>query len=53
MALFSSEQLNFFKFSAVVLDEFPVALRNVFVSKSLLNMAAKSGITLSQFVTCS
>ena len=28
---FSAEQLNFFKFSTVVLDEFPVALRQVFV----------------------
>ena len=28
---FSTEQLNFFKFSTVVLDEFPVALRQVFV----------------------
>jgi len=28
---FSPEQLNFFKFSTVVLDEFPVALRQVFV----------------------
>ena len=31
MAKFSSEQLHFFKFSTVVLDEFPVALRKVFV----------------------
>ena len=31
MTTFSSEQLNFFKFSTVVLDEFPVALRQVFV----------------------
>ena len=30
MTTFSSEQLNFFKFSTVVLDEFPVALRKVF-----------------------
>ena len=29
---FSSEQLNFFKFSTVVFDEFPVALRQVFGS---------------------
>ncbi len=28
---FSPEQLNFFKFSTVVLDEFPVALQQVFV----------------------
>ena len=28
---FSPEQLNFFKFSSVVLDEFPVALRQVFI----------------------
>ena len=31
MTTFSSEQLNFFKFSTVVFDEFPVALRQVFV----------------------
>ena len=31
MATFSLEQLNFFKFSSVVLDEFPVTLRHVFV----------------------
>ena len=31
MATFSLEQLNFFKFSSVVLDEFPLALRHVFV----------------------
>lgn len=31
MALFSSKQLNFFKLLTVVLDEFPVALRLVFV----------------------
>ena len=31
MATFSLEQLNFFKFSSVVLDEFPIALRHVFV----------------------
>lgn len=29
---FSPEQLNFFKFSTVVLDDFPVVLRQVFVS---------------------
>ena len=29
--VFSPEQLNFFKFSSVVLDEFPVALRQVFI----------------------
>jgi len=29
---FSAEQLNFFKFSTVVVDDFPVALRQVFVS---------------------
>lgn len=28
---FSPEQLNFFKFSSVVLDEFPIALRQVFI----------------------
>jgi len=43
MALFSSEQLNFFKFSAVVLDEFPVALRNVFVSMWDNQVAPKHG----------
>ena len=31
MTTFSSQQLNFFKFSTMVLDEFPVALRKVFV----------------------
>ena len=31
MASFSLEQLNFFKFSSVVLDEFPITLRDVFV----------------------
>ena len=30
MTTFSSDQLNFFKFSTVVFDEFPVALRKVF-----------------------
>ena len=32
MATFSLEQLNFFKFSSVVLDEFPFVLRQVFVN---------------------
>ena len=32
MATFSLEQLNFFKFSSVVLDEFPFVLRHVFVN---------------------
>ena len=31
MATFSLEQLNFFKFSSVVVDEFPITLRRVFV----------------------
>ena len=31
MTTFSLEQLNFFKFSSVVLDEFPITLRSVFV----------------------
>ena len=31
MSTFSLEQLNFFKFATVVLDEFPTALRKVFV----------------------
>lgn len=31
MATFSLEQLNFFKFSSVVIDEFPIALRQAFV----------------------
>ena len=30
MTTFSSEQLNFFKFSTVVFEEFPIALRQVF-----------------------
>ena len=30
-ATFSQEQLNFFKFSSVVIDEFPIALRHAFV----------------------
>ena len=32
MSTFSSEQLNLFKFASVILDEFPTALRHVFVS---------------------
>ena len=32
MATFSLDQLNFFKFSSVVLDEFPFVLRHVFVN---------------------
>ena len=32
MATFALEQLNFFKFSSVVLDEFPFVLRRVFVN---------------------
>lgn len=43
MATFSSEQLNFFKFSTVVLDEFPVALRKVFVYMWDTNVAPKHG----------
>ena len=43
MATFSSEQLNFFKFSAVVLDEFPVALRKVFVFMWDTTVAPKHG----------
>ena len=31
MATFSLEQLNFFKFSSLVFDEFPITLRDVFV----------------------
>ena len=31
MSTFSLEQLNFFKFATIVLDEFPTALRKVFV----------------------
>ena len=31
MSTFSSEQLNLFKFASVILDEFPPALRHVFV----------------------
>ena len=32
MESFSAEELNYFKFSAIVLDEFPAILRQVFVS---------------------
>lgn len=43
MATFSSEQLNFFTFSTVVLDEFPVALRKVFVHMWDTLVASKHG----------
>ena len=43
MATFSSEQLNFFKFSAVVIDEFPVALRRSFVYMWDTHVAPKPG----------
>ena len=43
MATFSSEQLNFFKFSTVVIDEFPVALRRSFVYMWDKNVAPKPG----------
>ena len=41
---FSPEQLNFFKFSSVVLDEFPVALRQVFVFMWDNRGATKPGV---------
>ena len=41
---FSPEQLNFFKFSTVVLDEFPVALRQVFVFMWDNQVASPPGI---------
>ena len=44
MSAFSSEQLNFFKFSCIVLDEFPVALRQVFVHMWDNQIALKTGI---------
>ena len=43
MATFSLEQLNFFKFSSVVLDEFPAALRQVFVHMWDTQVAPTSG----------
>ena len=44
MSAFSSEQLNFFKFSCIVLDEFPVALRQVFAHMWDNQIALKTGI---------
>ena len=41
---FSVEQLNFFKFSTVVLDDFPVALRQVFVFMWDNQVATSPGI---------
>ena len=41
---FSPEQLNFFKFSTVVLDEFPVILREVFVFMWDTLIASRSGV---------
>ena len=41
---FSAEQLNFFKFSTVVLDDFPVALRQVFVSMWDNQVATSPGV---------
>ena len=41
---FSTEQLNFFKFSTVVLDDFPVALRQVFVSMWNNQVATSPGV---------
>ena len=41
---FSAEQLNFFKFSTVVLDDFPVALRQVFVSMWDNQVATPPGV---------
>ena len=42
---FSPEQLNCFKFAAVVLDEFPVALREVFVFMWDNRVASPSGVS--------
>ncbi len=44
MASFSSEQLNFFKFSTVVHDEFPVALRGVFAFMWDTRVASPPGV---------
>ena len=41
---FSAEQLNFFKFSSVVLDDFPAALRQVFVSMWDNQVATSPGV---------
>ena len=41
---FSPEQLNFFKFSSVVLDEFPVALRQVFIHMWDTRVASPPGV---------
>ena len=43
MSTFSFEQLNFFKFATVVLDEFPTALRKVFVHLWDTNVASTLG----------
>ena len=43
MSTFSLEQLNFFKFATVVLDEFPTALRKVFVLLWDTNVAPTTG----------
>ena len=40
---FSQEQLNFFKFSSVVIDEFPIALRHAFVHMWDNQVAPTSG----------
>ena len=41
---FSPEQLNFFKFASVVLDEFPVALRQVFIHMWDTRVASPPGV---------
>ena len=46
MATLSSEQLNFIKFSTVVLDEFPAVLRRVFVYMWDHQVAPKTGFQL-------
>ena len=43
MSTFSLEQLNYFKFATVVLDEFPTALRKVFVHLWDTNVAPTPG----------
>ena len=43
MSTFSLEQLNYFKFATVVLDEFPTALRKVFVHLWNTNVAPTPG----------
>ena len=44
MSTFSLEQLNYFKFTTVILDEFPTALRKVFVHLWDTNVAPTPGL---------